>query len=208
MSALWQNIVILCIRYATDAVPISETTISELEVIQNKIGKSLLSIPQSSGNTVVQMELGWKPIWLLIELSKLRFFLRVSNHEFIGMSLVKSCLELNLSNLQTLYYTNLMSLLGKYASSLQDLNHVTPKQLHQWHEQKVISVIQEMVTLKLMPLPTKWWKMQPHVEESRWSKTLSKFRCMNSGPGNRDSWLDHTKWWKNPTVSTVLLRGK
>ena len=62
MSALWQNIVILCIRYATDAVPISETTISELEVIQNKIGKSLLSIPQSSGNTVVQMELGWKPI--------------------------------------------------------------------------------------------------------------------------------------------------
>ena len=62
MSALWQNIVILCIMYATDAVLISETTISELEVIQNKIGKSLLSIPQSSGNTVVQMELGWKPI--------------------------------------------------------------------------------------------------------------------------------------------------
>ena len=79
MSALWQNIVILCIMYATDAVLISETTISELEVIQNKIGKSLLSIPQSSANTVVQMELGWKPIRLLIELNKLRFLLKASS---------------------------------------------------------------------------------------------------------------------------------
>ena len=88
--------------------------------------------------------------------------------------MVKSCLEWNLSNPKTLDYTNLMSVLGKYATSLQDLKHVTPKQLHQYHEQKVITDIQELVTLKLMPLPTRWWKMQPHVEESRWSKNTGK----------------------------------
>ena len=53
--------------------------ISELEVIQNKIGKSLRGVPQSSANTVVQVELGWKPIRLLIELNKLRFLLKASS---------------------------------------------------------------------------------------------------------------------------------
>ena len=76
MSALWQNIAIPSIMYAADAVPIPESTISELEVIQNKIGKSLLGVTQSSANTVVQVELGWMPIRLLIELNKLCFLLR------------------------------------------------------------------------------------------------------------------------------------
>ena len=62
MSALWQNIAIPGIMYAADAVPIPESMITELEVIQNKIGKSLLGVPQSSANTVVQVELGWMPI--------------------------------------------------------------------------------------------------------------------------------------------------
>ena len=67
MSALWQNVAIPRIMYAADAVPIPETSITELEIIQNQIGKSLLAVPQSSANTVIQVELGWNPIRLLIE---------------------------------------------------------------------------------------------------------------------------------------------
>ena len=188
MSALWQNIAIPGIMYATDAVPISDATIAELEIIQNQIGKSLLGVPQSSANTVVQVELGWKPMRLWIELNKLRFFLRVTSAEFIGSSIVKSCMEWNLRNPQTLYYSNLMSVLGTYAPTHQDLKNVSKKQIHQRHEQKVIVDIQEMVTLKLMPLPKYWWKMSNHIEDARWSRTLVKFRCMNSGLGNRDSY--------------------
>ncbi len=47
MSALWQNVAILEIMYAADAVPVLETSITELEFIQNQIGKSLLGVPQS-----------------------------------------------------------------------------------------------------------------------------------------------------------------
>ena len=154
--------------YATDAVPISDATIAELEIIQNQIGKSLLGVPQSSANTVVQVELGWKPMRLWIELNKLRFFLRVTSAEFIGSSIVKSCMEWNLRNPQTLYYSNLMSVLGTYAPTHQDLKNVSKKQVHQCHEQKVIADIQEMVTLKLMPLPKYLWKMPNHIEDARW----------------------------------------
>ena len=74
--------------YAVDAVPIPEASITELEVIQNQIGKSLLGIPQSSANTVVQVELGWKLVRLLIELNKLRFFHRVNNPDFAGSAVI------------------------------------------------------------------------------------------------------------------------
>ena len=72
-SAVWQNISIPGILYATDAIPISKLVVDELEVLQNQVGKTLLVVPQSTANTVVQVELGWKPIKLLIGLSKLRF---------------------------------------------------------------------------------------------------------------------------------------
>ena len=45
MAALWQNVAIPGIMYAVDAIPIPEASITELEVIQNQIGKSLLGIP-------------------------------------------------------------------------------------------------------------------------------------------------------------------
>ena len=139
-------------------------------------------------NKEIQVVLGWKLVRLLIELNKRRFFHRVNSPDFAGSSLVKSCFEWNMRNPHTLYYTNLISVLCKYAATPLILKGVTPKQLHQYHEQKVITDIQELVTLKLMPLPRKWWKIQSHVEESRWSRTLIKFRCINAGLGNRDSY--------------------
>ena len=73
-SAMWRNITIPRILFATDAVSISNMVIEELEIVQNQVGKALLGVPQSTAaSTVVQVELGWKSIRLLIELTKLRF---------------------------------------------------------------------------------------------------------------------------------------
>ena len=93
---MWRNITIPGILYATDAIPISNTVIEELEIVQNQIGKALLGVPQSTANTVVQAELGWKPIRLLIELNKLRFFQRVYSEDFKGSELLKTCMEWSL----------------------------------------------------------------------------------------------------------------
>ena len=42
--------------------------------------------------------------------------------------------------------------------------------------------------MRLLPLPLRPWKCQQYIEESRWSKTLSQFRSMNAGLGNRDTY--------------------
>jgi len=85
------------------------------------------------------------------------------------------------------YRKNLFDILGHHADSPEDLRSISRKQLIQVYELKILSQIQEMVTLKLLPIPRKWWTIQNHVENSRWSQMLTKFRSMNAGLGNRDT---------------------
>ena len=59
----------------------------------------------------VQVELGWKPIKLLIELSKLRFLQRVMADDFVGSQLLKACMDWNLADNNNFYTKNLMSFL-------------------------------------------------------------------------------------------------
>ena len=157
-------------------------------MIQNQIGKAILGIPQSSANAVVQVELGWKPIRLLLERSKLKCYHRVNNTEFKGSELVPACMNWHLNNPTSIYLSRLSTLLQEHARTPQDLLSVTLRQLNQTHEQKVLSEIQTKVTLKLLPIPRKWWRVQPHVADSRWSRAISKFIAMNAVLGNRYSY--------------------
>ena len=187
-SAMWRNIAIPGILNATDAIPISNSVIEELEIVQNQIGKALLGVPQCTANTVVQVELGWKPLRLLLELNKLRFSQRVYCEDFKGSELLKTCMMGCLSALGNQYRSNLLSyILGNHARFPEELMSILRKQLVQVYEMKVLAQIQEMVTLKLLPIPRKWWTLQKHVENSRWSQILVKFRSMNAGLGNRDA---------------------
>ena len=58
---------------------------------------------------------------------------------------------------------------------------------------KVLTQIQEIVTLKLLPIPRKWWTLQNHVENSRWSQILIKFRSMNAGLGISEQWTQFVR---------------
>ena len=56
---------------------------------------------------------------------------------------------------------------------------VTKKQLLQ---------VQEMMALKLLSILTKWWILQTHVENCRWSQVLVKFYVINVVLGNQDTY--------------------
>jgi hypothetical protein len=138
-SAMWRNIAIPGILNATDAIPISNTVIEELEIVQNQIGKALLGVPQCTANTVVQVELGWKPLRLLLELNKLRFFQRVYCEDFKGSELLKTCMMGCLSALGNQYRSNLLDILGNHARFPEELMSILRKQLVQVYEMKVFS---------------------------------------------------------------------
>ena len=187
-SAIWQNIAIPGILYGTDAIPVSSAVIQEIEIIQNQVGKALLRVPQSTANVVVQVELGWKPFKLLVEKCKLHFFQRVNGQDFKGSSLLKACMQWCMLHPNNAYISNTMDILGHLGNSPRELMNISTKQLHQEYELAALTQIQEMVTLKLLPIPKKWWVLQSHVENTRWSTMIVKFRIMNAGLGNRDAY--------------------
>ena len=186
-SAIWQNIDIPGILYGTEAIPVSSAVIQEIEIIQNQVGKALLRVPQST-TEVVQVELGWKPFKLLVEKCKLHFFQRVNSQDFKGSSLLKSCMQWCMLHQTNPYITNTMDILGHLVNSPMELMNISTKQLHQGYELAALTQIQEMVTLKLLPIPKKWWVLQSHVENTRWSAMIVKFLIMNASLGNRDAY--------------------
>ena len=66
-SMIWHSLALPGLLYVADVIQISEDIIHGLETIQQQVRKSILGIPQSYANPVVNLELGWKPIQLLLE---------------------------------------------------------------------------------------------------------------------------------------------
>ena len=178
-SAVWCNVALPAILYGTDAVPILESTVNELEMIQNKLGKALMNIPPSSANPIINTELGWKPIRLRIAQSKLAFFKRCSDKDFKGNPLVKTCMEWNQSVKGSLYMTNLIFFLSIYSEN-SDFSNLNSKMLCSFHEDEILAKIQLLPSLKLLRIP--------HLLNSRWSSILSRFKVSNAGLGNRDAY--------------------
>ena len=188
LSTLWINVALPAILYGVEAVPVSEHIIQQLELIQTKLGKSVLRIPYSSANTIIYTELGWKPIRLQIAAAKLRFFKRVEDSEFKGSQLVKTSMEWNKGNGRSLYITNLQNLLAKYREEDQELKDITMKQIHLIHQLEVQDSVQKLVSLRLTMVPTRWWKPTNFLTNSRCSNVMTRFKCMNVGLGNRDAY--------------------
>ena len=59
----------------------------------------------------------------------------------------------------------------------------------------------DMVSLSWLHLPTNWFVLQPHVNDSRECKTLNSWRVGNAGLGNRQP----NRLVKSYTVSLVHL---
>lgn len=86
---------------------------------------------------------------------------RANSKDFKGSELLKSCMKWSLSSPISLYKTNLLNILGHHGGSAEELMSATRKQLNQVYELKVLTQIQEMVTLKLLPIPRKAQQVVP-----------------------------------------------
>ena len=108
--------------------------------------------------------------------------------EFKGSHLVQSCMEWNKSHGETMYIQYLNKLINHHNLSLDTLKSLKHSTLLEHHKKEILQRVQHLPSLNILPIPRKWWIIQPHIEESKWSRTLVKFRCMNTGLGNRDSY--------------------
>ena len=182
----WENVAVPSILYGADVLSVDKETISKLDEIQYYIAKVLLGVPKSSSNKGCEAEMGFKPFHLRILHIKLRFYLNL--HLRRGKCTVSQrCLDLLKAAVQSDYLENLRDLLKPLGVSLEEVSDSTLTALEDHHKAVTYRAINDLRSLKLLPIPLIFWKKSAHVEEGLWSKSLSRFRLMNAGLGNRDT---------------------
>ena len=183
--AAWENVAIPSILYSADVLPVTYETIGHLDDIQHIVAKVLLGVPKSSTNLAALVELGMKPFHLRILEVKLRFYIKVSKG-LTNCRTTQACMNLLKASPTSEYLNNLSDLLKPLNLSIDKIDDQSFEKLDSYHKSLVYRIF-PMKTMRLMPLPISWWKKSPHVEEGYWSKSLSRFRTMNAGLGNRDT---------------------
>ena len=95
----------------------------------------------------------------------MRFYKRVNSTTFKGSQLVNSCMEWNIINNNTKYMkylTSMMTIMNPESLPLQEIEH---NHLLQHHKLQILRRVQELESLRIMPIPRRWWKPSPFVEE-------------------------------------------
>jgi len=63
---LWNQVALPSILCGCEVCPLTESTISEIEKCQNRIGKFILQVPNTTANVAVNLDAGFKPVWAVI----------------------------------------------------------------------------------------------------------------------------------------------
>jgi hypothetical protein len=172
--------------YGADVLSLDKETISKLDEIQYYIAKVLLGVPKSSSNKGCEVEMGFKPFHLRILHIKLRFYLNLHLRRN-KCTVSQRCLDLLKAAVQSDYLENLRELMEPLGVSLEEVSDSTLTVLEDHQKSIIYRTINDLRSLKFLPIPLIFWKKSVHVEKGLWSKSLSMFRLMNAGLGNRDT---------------------
>ena len=182
--SIWDNIAMPAILYGADVLPIDPDTITEIQTLQRIIGKSILGVPKSSANEVVELELGLKPVLLRVLTSKIKFLVDTSS-DTKACQTTKMCLGLLKHSGNSEYLKNFDILLEPFGLSTDTVTNDSIKQITQLIQSNILENVRNKPSLSTIPLTGVFWKPSIHVAEGLWSTYLTRFRCQNAGLGNR-----------------------
>ena len=185
--SLWTQVAIPSILYGTDVIPLTDTTIKEVEKCQARVGKFILAIPASSANVCSNIDAGLKPIWAVIAEKVLLYAQStMSRHPSFWPKLA---MDENLANgSKNPYFRYLL----RWKVDTDSFN-LDPKQIRKSVRRAAILdvVSQQKLTSTstfAMSFPgssDQWFRPRLWVSDSGFSQILSQFRSCNAGLGNR-----------------------
>ena len=112
--------------YGIEVIPTNKSQIAKLVSVQNSFGKRLLGVKGSSGNAIVAMDLGLRPILSMIYKKKIVYYNRVKSPNFIGIILIKKAMKYHEDKGST-RYTNEIRRIYREAGNSELVNK---RQLH------------------------------------------------------------------------------
>ena len=182
---LWEGCAIPAVLYAVEAMVVSKTTVMELEKIQASVARFILQLPRSASKVVGYTDAGLMPIEHRIIARTLVFLQALSNKK--KDPIIKGVLSSVFEDVTDPWTTQV-----KAWSRMVGLPSVVGvsrarvwRQVEMWSVSKVQSMIKEHRSLVTLSEPSKWFSLQPHVNDSAQSRILNRFRAADVGLGNR-----------------------
>ena len=170
-------------------MPLTDSTISEIEKCNTQVRKFILQIPRSSSNASAYIDAGLRPIWSLIAEKVLLYASSVMSKPLSYWP--KIALNVNLSSGFQSSYTKYL-IRWKKATNCLDL---PPKQIKTSVTRAAIAQVIEqnkstLTTTFAMDAPSpsmikQWFRPKSWVTDGGYSKIYSEFRVSNIGLGNR-----------------------
>ena len=183
MMATWSNIAIPAILFGTEMIPFSETTILEIEKVQNQVAKYALGVPLGTAGICAQLDLGLKPFRQVLYEHQLRFYVRVLNLDssrWVKQALLEH-LSLQWHSPYLAYILGIRSRLGLFEMPMQ------PTRLTRFCKEYFVSTTNQALSSLALPWlkPISLYRRQLYVKESPHSVILSQFRYNVANIGNK-----------------------
>ena len=183
--ALWKNCALPGLLYGCEVIQTNVTAIQVLEAQQNILGRRVLNVPSSSASEIVNIDLGLKPIQMLIDERRLKYFMRISKPNYGGSKLVSECIQEQKRNSGDHFFMREIDRLIHKIQGFPGKNMEI--QLNNYYVETLKNEIRRARSLAGLPFPKSWWTKQKYVNDSALSSLVACFRAGNAGLGNRDS---------------------
>ena len=181
---LWEGCAVPAILYAVESMVLTNSVIRKLDSIQHQVACFILQLPSSASKVAGYMEAGFKPmkdrikervalyVWEIMHKKRDRILTNVF-HAVIGAH--DDPWARMVGDLVAEMGVDLFD--GPKSRLKKRLTEVAIKGVL---EQKL-----QLVSLSCMPTPQVWFKLQPHVCNSKAGGLLNRLRAGDAGLGNR-----------------------
>ena len=183
----WTHIAIPAILYGSEVMPLTQDTISTIEMCQTQIAKFMLQIPRSSASVSSNLDAGFQPVWSYVA-QKVMLYAHYTM-EKPESNWAKKALSDQLSLGCKSPYTRYLL---KWKEATNCLN-LSPDLIKTNVKNSAIQSIldnqrQVLVTTFAMNCPERsqdWFKPKHWLSDTATSKVIAQFRACNLRLGNR-----------------------
>ena len=187
---LWTCVALPSILYATEVLPLTQATISEVQKCQSVVGKFILQLPRSSASVAACIDAGLKPVWSVIAEKVLLYNSKLMKKPADYWPRVALSTHMAMGN-KSPYIRYLM----KWKSSTNTSALLSPNLIRKAvNKAAIIDVLEQQKehstsTFAMNPPDStssnRWFKPKGWVSDSCRTKIISIFRACNAQLGNR-----------------------
>ena len=187
---LWTCCGLPSILYGTEVMPLTQSTISEVEKCQSQVGKFILQLPRSSASVSANIDAGLKPVWAVIADRVLvyasttmrkpaSYWPRIALNDNLGRGYASPYTRYLLKWKEETDHPSLLSIKPiKKAVTRAAIARVLLDQKH--HNKSTFAMNTPEYCTK-----ARWFKPKGWVTDSCRTRVISVFRACNASLGNR-----------------------